>query len=155
MKNDKYTDSARMLMNFLKSQAKEKAISESEISRRTGLQQQNVNRLFIGKYLPSLDNFLKIGEAIGVRLELHGETKSKNSTTRNIEVPKFLFAPDWVENELFILHTRYPACLIKLIQKIPAEFQVIESYDSEEDFAEILIRVKEYYQNYVEKSDSN
>ena len=70
MKNDKYTESARMLVDFLKAQAKEKRITETEIARRTGLKQQNVNRLFSGKYLPSLDNFLKISDAIDFQIEV-------------------------------------------------------------------------------------
>ena len=75
MKNDKYTEVAHKLVSFLKSQAKEKNITEVEIARRTGLKQQNVNRLFVGKYLPSLDNFLKISDAIDYQIEVKPKRK--------------------------------------------------------------------------------
>lgn len=75
MKNDQFTEAAHKLVEFLKSQAKEKNITEVEIARRTGLKQQNVNRLFLGKYLPSLDNFLKISDAIDFQIKIEPKPK--------------------------------------------------------------------------------
>jgi S-adenosylmethionine hydrolase len=46
----------------------------------------------------------------------------------NIE-PKFLLAPDYKTNELYILHRQYPACLIHVIQTIPVTFKIIDLYD--------------------------
>jgi len=69
MKNDKYSESARKLVEFLKSQAKAKGISESEIARRTGLKQQNVNRLFNFKRPPTLETFIKVADAIDFEVD--------------------------------------------------------------------------------------
>lgn len=42
---------------------------------------------------------------------------------------KFLFAPDHENNELYILHREFPACLIHVIQITPVTFQIVDLYD--------------------------
>lgn len=70
MANNITREAGSKLVSFLKEVAKEKGISDYEIARRTGLIQNNVWRIFNGKYLPSLENFLAICQAIGIRINL-------------------------------------------------------------------------------------
>lgn len=70
MEDEKYQEETRVLLNKLKEYAKEKGITEQQIADKTGFIQSNVNRLFEGKYLPLLDNFLQLADAIGYHIEL-------------------------------------------------------------------------------------
>ena len=55
-----------MLCRYLGDKAKEKGISEVELSQITGFTENNISRMLSGKYSPSLDNFLRLAEAVGV-----------------------------------------------------------------------------------------
>ena len=70
MANNITREAGKQYVKFLKETAREKGISDYEIARRTGLIANNVWRIFNGKYLPSLENFLAICEAVGVRIKL-------------------------------------------------------------------------------------
>lgn len=70
MANNITREAGSKLVGFLKQTAKEKGLSDYEIARRTGLIANNVWRIFNGKYFPSLENFLSICQAVGVRIEL-------------------------------------------------------------------------------------
>jgi len=70
MEDEKYHEEARVLLNKLKLFAKEKGITEEQITAKTGFIQSNVNRMFAGKYTPLLDNFLELADAIGFHVEL-------------------------------------------------------------------------------------
>lgn len=51
---------------------------------------------------------------------------------------KFLLCIDRKENEMFILHREYPACLIQVVQETPVRFVVQDLYDEMEDPNDIL-----------------
>ena len=68
MTEKKYEQIRKKALAFLSSQAKVKKISLIELEERTGFAQNNISRMLMGKYSPSLDNFLKLSEAIGVSL---------------------------------------------------------------------------------------
>jgi len=70
MEGEKFQEETRMLLNKLKEYAYEKGITEQHIADKTGFIQSNVNRLFEGKYMPLLDNFLQLAEVIGYQIEL-------------------------------------------------------------------------------------
>ena len=120
MKNEKYTEAGRMLLRFLHQEAKSKGITQEQMAAKTGFDSPNVNRMLNYRYSPTLENFLKLADSIGVRLELHSDQDATFSPTRNIETPDLLFVPDAANMQLYILHTKPPACLIKIIQTIPA-----------------------------------
>jgi hypothetical protein len=110
--------------------------------------------MFSGRYMPTLENFIRLGEAVGVRLELQAPEDDVSKTkVRSLDVPKFLFAPDVSQKELFILHTHYPACLIQVVQTIPATFAVIENYDTTDDFSEVLQYAHEFFKNKAAEGD--
>ena len=56
----------RLLVLLLKLIAIKKGISQEQIATETGLQRQNVNRVFSLRYCPRLDIFLNIAKAVGV-----------------------------------------------------------------------------------------
>jgi len=64
MNSEKHTEARRMLCRYLADLAKEKGISQEEIARRTGFTQSNVSRMFAGRYAPSLDNFIRLADAV-------------------------------------------------------------------------------------------
>lgn len=153
MIDDKYKESARMLLGFLKQIAREKGLTEIKISEKSGFIQPNVNRMFSGKYMPTLDNFIRLGEAIGVRVELHGPEEITQAQVRNVNIPKFLFSPDAKTKQLYIIHTHFPSCLIKVVQTIPAQFEVLQNFDNTDDFSEVLIEAREFFRSQAIQND--
>lgn len=153
--NDKHKEAGKLLLRYLQQMAKEQGLTEVEIARRSGFIQQNVNRMFLGKYMPSLDNFLRLGEAIGVRLELHAPGGDvEDVKIRNLDIPQFLFAPNATDEELYIVHTHYPACIIKVVQTIPASFEVLQNFDNSNDFEEVLQEALEFYRREAASNDN-
>lgn len=146
-----------MLIAFLVKHAREKGITQQQIADKIGWHQSNIARLESGKYLPTLENFLKYAEAIGVRIELHAEGSKSSNIARNSETPKFIFAPDAQTNELFILHTKFPACLIKVVQTIPMKFIIVDLYDDVEDVLEMefLEDAKMFFKKFAANLDLN
>lgn len=67
MKNeDKYTEARKMLCSYLRELALAKNITHYEIADKTGFSANNISRMLQGHYSPSLDNFMKLAEAVGV-----------------------------------------------------------------------------------------
>jgi DNA-binding phage protein len=127
---NKFKKSGELLMRFLLEVSKTKGLSTTYIADKSGFDQPHVWRMLNAKYLPNLENFLKLTYAIGVRIELHSDSEApENVSVRNSDTPRFLFAPDYKADELYILHTHMPACLIKVIQKMPIELQIVENYE--------------------------
>lgn len=62
---EKYKTARHMLCRYLFDQAREKGITQEVIAQRTGFTRNNVSRMLSGKYSPSLDNFLRLSEAVG------------------------------------------------------------------------------------------
>lgn len=157
MKDDKFTEAGRMLLRFLHGEAKNKGITQEQMAIKTGFDSSNVNRMLNYRYSPTLENFLKLADSIGVRLELHSETDATFSPTRNVETPTFLFAPDPDDNELYILHTKQPACIIKVIQTLPAQFIISDLFEelTPETEKEILESAKDFFKNHAKPMDTN
>lgn len=75
MNEKKYQEARRMLCLFLKTEAQKKGITYQKLAEITGFSQPNVSQILNAKYAPSLDNFLKLADAIGVNFFM----ESKNS----------------------------------------------------------------------------
>lgn len=58
----------KMLLDYIRAQAREKGISHNELARRSGLIQSNVTRMLAGKYSPTLDNLIRLAEAANCHL---------------------------------------------------------------------------------------
>lgn len=63
---EKYTRARKMLMEYLRATALEKGITHAQIAEQTGFSPNNVSRMLMGHYSPSLDNFLRLAEAVNV-----------------------------------------------------------------------------------------
>lgn len=72
----------RLLVLLLKMIAIKKGISQEQIANETGLQRQNVNRVFSLRYCPRLDIFLNISKAVGVNFFV----EDKEGTTELTEL---------------------------------------------------------------------
>lgn len=148
MEENKHKRAGELLLRFLNDEAKSKGLSTYAIAEKTGFDQPHVWRMLNAKYLPNLDNFIKLADAIGVRLELHTASDVTDvSTCRNVDTPRFLFAPDAAYSELYILHTHAPACLIKVVQKMPVEMQIVETYEQlpDDGLTEILNDAHDFF----------
>jgi transcriptional regulator with XRE-family HTH domain len=77
MTKEKYLAARKVLLDFVASTAQEKGITQEEIARRTGFTQSNVSRMLSGRYPPSLDNFMKLCEAVDLYIFI--EPKSSDS----------------------------------------------------------------------------
>lgn len=64
MSEEKITEARKMLCHYLASLAKEKGLTTYQIAEMTGFKQPNVHRMLSGRYAPSLDNFIKLCDAI-------------------------------------------------------------------------------------------
>ena len=158
--DDKYRQLAQQMIRFVADHAREKNISQYDIADRTRWIHSHVARMEGSKangpkFMPQLDNFLKYCEAVGVRLELHAEDSKSSSIARNSDTPRFLFALDHVNNELYILHTKYPACLIKVVQTIPVSLLPVDQYDESDNLNEIIEEAFVFYKTYGERMDQN
>ena len=64
--NNQSDEHWKVLVLLLKEVAEEKGIAQQQIAERTGLLQSNVSRTFALRFKPTLDNFLRIANAVGV-----------------------------------------------------------------------------------------
>lgn len=145
-------------IEFLEQLAKlshQEGITQKQISEKTGYIQSNISRTFSGKFPPSLDQILKIAKAIGYKLTL--SKYHKGYGVLNGVKPKFLFCPDPVNKELYILHRNYPSCLIHVKQELTTRFIIVDLYDEVENEADILLmpfvqEAKEFFRKQINKN---
>lgn len=69
MNEERFIQIRRLALSFLADQAKQRKMTYQDIEQKTGIKENNISRMFSGKFSPSLDNFLKVADAIGVTLE--------------------------------------------------------------------------------------
>ena len=62
----KYKEARKILLQYLRQVASDKKITHAEIAEKTGFSANNVSRMLMGRYSPSLENFIKLAEAIEV-----------------------------------------------------------------------------------------
>jgi hypothetical protein len=75
-----------------------------------------------------------------------------------VEIPRFLFAPDQKEMQLYIVHTEFPLSIIYVEQTIPAKLFVVKTelvdddesqdelaHDEREMLEEMLIAAGDWY----------
>jgi len=67
---EKYREKSREYCRKLQEIASERNITHEMIAERTHFERSNVSRMLSGKYSPSLENFLKLSEAVGISIEL-------------------------------------------------------------------------------------
>jgi len=157
---EKYKAARRVILDYLKSQVEIRGISQQKIADQTGFRQSNVNRMLNGQYSPSLDNLIRLAEAIDHEVVLVKKFPNKSVDEDNIH-PKFMMVVDPENNELYILHRQFPSCLIQVKQEIPMRFIVQDLYDDMDNPADILKmpfveEAKEFFRQYSEnKFDKN
>lgn len=142
------TQPTKHLIALLKSIASEKGITHEAIAQQSGLVKSNVTRALGGRYNISLDTFIRLCSAIGVRLELHYNTADTDAqTVRNADVPAFMLVPDADNRQLYLLHTKQPACLLHIVQTMPASISIVETYQpaSPDALDEIMTMAMDYY----------
>jgi len=70
MKDEKYIEASKQLMDQLRKAAESKGITIEEIAEKTGYRPFTIDRLFKGKYAPDLDVFIKLCEVIGMKIRI-------------------------------------------------------------------------------------
>lgn len=68
----------QMLVLLLKRIALQKGITQQQIAQKTGLQPNNVSRLFSLRYCPRLEIFLKVAQALGVNFFFEDQESDTN-----------------------------------------------------------------------------
>ena len=63
-KDEKIIEARKLICKYLCDIAREKKLSTYKIADMTGFKQQNVSRMLRGLYAPTLDNLLRLCEAI-------------------------------------------------------------------------------------------
>ena len=77
---EKYSEARKILLRFVADQAKEKGITQEDIAERTGFSRSNVSRMLAGRFAPTLDNFIRLAEAVEVYFFLESkDAKSENA----------------------------------------------------------------------------
>lgn len=117
--------------------AAEKAISQNEIARRTGMSQQAIQRFFKKLFCPTFRVAQQIADAIGYDIQPVAKFSNAPATDDQLQ-PKFMFTVDHANNELYILHRQFPACLMQIKQETPVRFIIQDLYDEMENPADIL-----------------
>lgn len=64
LNEEKYKAARKMLCEYIGKLAKEKGITQQQIADKTGFTRNNVSRMLSGRYSPSLDNFIRLAEAV-------------------------------------------------------------------------------------------
>jgi transcriptional regulator with XRE-family HTH domain len=64
MNNQKIIEARKILMEYLRNQAKEKGISTYRIAELTGYKQPNVHRMLSGEHPITLDNFITLCDVL-------------------------------------------------------------------------------------------
>ena len=82
MNEKKYIQARLTLCLYLKSEAETKGITQQQIADKCGWHQQTVQRMLSGKLSPSLDNFIKLADAIGVNFFMG--SKDSNTDTNQL-----------------------------------------------------------------------
>ncbi len=154
MNKEHYTKRRIKLMRDLSELAQQKGISNSELAKKTGFDIANIYRMFSGKYSPGIDNIMMLADAIGYDVAFENKMLNETIPEEHID-PKFMFSIDPVNSELYILHRRFPSCLIQLKQETPARFIILDLYDEVPNPADILNmpfveEAKEFYRNYAQ-----
>ncbi|HRY32096.1 MAG TPA: helix-turn-helix transcriptional regulator [Bacteroidales bacterium] len=66
MADEKIIEARKLLCRYLADTAKSKGLSTYKLAAITGLHPANISRVFSGRYAPTLDTIIRLGEAIGV-----------------------------------------------------------------------------------------
>jgi len=159
MNEAKYKSVRKSLLKSLAELAKEKNITQQEIADKTGFARNNVSRMLKGRYPPTLDNFIRLAEAVGYDVAVINKMINKKVYDKLID-PKFLISINPKDNQLYILHRQWPSCLIWVKQEIPMRFIVQDLYDDMENPADILNmpfveEAKLFFKKYAEKNLDN
>ena len=75
----------KVLVLLLKEIADQKGISQNEISERTGMLQSAVSRFFSLKFIPTLETFLQVAQAVKVNFFFEDQ---EEKTDLNIDFEK-------------------------------------------------------------------
>lgn len=67
----------RLLVAILKNSAAQKKISHQAIADQTGMLRSSVGRILSGKFIPTLDTFIRIAQGIGINFFI----EDQDSTT--------------------------------------------------------------------------
>lgn len=134
--------------------AAEKNLGPVEIANRCDMSYQAVQRFFKKQFCPTARVMQQIAAAIGYNMLPVAIFETRLASNQDLQ-PKFLLSVDHENNELYILHRQFPACLIHIKQETPVRFIIHDLYDDVENPADILgmpfvEEAKAYYRKYAE-----
>lgn len=74
-KEPDHREQAEILLYNLKETASSKGVTHQVIADKIGWKATNVTRMLNGRYIPRLDNLIKLANAIGVKVSITVQTK--------------------------------------------------------------------------------
>jgi len=77
MKQKKVIEVRRSLLSEIRASAKDKGITQLEISERTGFSPNSVSRMLSGSYPPTLDSLIKLCDAVGLSVAVKRDAVGK------------------------------------------------------------------------------
>jgi len=144
-------DARRQIGEFFRNRRIQMGHSLEHAARFIGITANTLSRIEQGKFHWDIDLHHKLCETYEIKPFLVPRELLK---PRDIDLADYLLVPDHANMQLYILHRKFPACLIQVIQTIPATFEVLEFYDfcSKEEVSAITIKAKMFYNDYVERN---
>lgn len=146
----------QLLGHFFFTRRKEMGHSIEHAAQHIGISANTLGRIENGKFAFDIDLLLKLCETYEVKPFF---VPKEELDEREESGPKFLFAPDGQENDLYILHRHYPACLIEVVQTIPAQYKIVDIYElvDTETISKygILEAAEKFFKEYYASKDQN
>lgn len=148
--DEKLSMSLKELGSFLNERRKQMGRTVNELADFLSITPKDVIAIENGSYKLSLELYLKIAQSLECKSILAPlEIVNKGTFPVNELQESFLPCVNKSTSQLFILHRKYPACLMEVIQSTPMTFRIVDLYDKDIDEDQLLVhpfieQAKEY-----------
>lgn len=155
--SEKIKAARQQLGGFFKERRLQMGRTTQELADFVGISVNTLNGIESGRFAWDVDLNNRLCAALEIKpffapLELIGGGTLPSSDPSG----KFLFAPD--DQDLFILHRQFPACLIQILQTTPVTFRIVDLYDkideSELVMHPFLEEAKKFWRDHINKHNN-
>lgn len=127
--NEKHKVSRIALGGYFAERRKQMRHTMQELSNHLGISAETVKGVETGRFACDLDLLFKFCEALEIKPFFSPLEEIGKGSTPTPSGEKFLLCPDEANQQLYILHREYPACLILVVQTVPVSFKIVDLYD--------------------------
>ncbi|MBK7360656.1 MAG: helix-turn-helix transcriptional regulator [Saprospiraceae bacterium] len=79
-----------LLLKFISERMSETGVSQLKLSELTGINQANLSKILSGKNTPTLDTFIKLCQALEIRIFLESKTEDKKANEARVFLNEIL-----------------------------------------------------------------